>query len=404
MSTVSKLGSLCVALFGAAVTGQAAGKVRTIDGRELQGAVVVAANGDVTVSGETSNTVIRIDELVSFVSEGVEARNVRTEHRVWLRSGVDLPVKRLSGRAAADGKPPALLVELACGASLKLPLGALRAIRHGGLARPQPALFEQDLREPPANEDVIYAIGGGKSQRSLVTLTAVRERAIDFVLRGDEYEFGLGGLAGVVFGANTGFAPDRQARPRTVVVLTTGEQIEGKLLEVSERVRCRLDEGCVLDVPVSCLQELRVSSDKLVWLHDLQPHVEQTPAFDRVWPWHNNRSVAGPGFLLGGRRFDRGVGLVPRARLTYQLAGRFDVFEALIGIDDRGGPAAHAIFRVYVDGAQQFESEPMVLGGAPAEVLVELNRAKTLAIEVDFGKNYDLGDFCAFADARVLQK
>ena len=78
MSTVSKLGSLCVALFGAAVTGQAAGKVRTIDGRELQGAVVVAANGDVTVSGETSNTVIRIDELVSFVSEGVEARNVRT--------------------------------------------------------------------------------------------------------------------------------------------------------------------------------------------------------------------------------------------------------------------------------------------------------------------------------------
>ena len=103
MSTVSKLGSLCVALFSAAVTGQAAGKVRTIDGRELQGAVVVAANGDVTVSGETSNTVIRIDELVSFVSEGVEVRNVRTEHRVWLRSGVDLPVKRLSGRAAADG-------------------------------------------------------------------------------------------------------------------------------------------------------------------------------------------------------------------------------------------------------------------------------------------------------------
>ena len=265
-------------------------------------------------------------------------------------------------------------------------------------------MFEQDLRAPPANEDVIYAIGGGKSQRSLVTLTAVREQAIDFILRGDEYEFGLEGLAGVVFGVNTGFAPDRQARPRTVVVLTTGEQIEGKLLEVSERVRCRLDEGCVLDVPVSCLRELRISSDKLVWLHDLRPRVEQTPAFDRVWPWYNNRCVAGPGFLLGGQRFERGVGLVPRARLTYQLAGRFDVFEALIGIDDRGGPAAHAIFRVYVDGAREFESKPMVLGGAPAKVLVELNRAETLAIEVDFGKNYDLGDFCAFADARVLQK
>jgi len=76
----------------------------------------------------------------------------------------------------------------------------------------------------------------------------------------------------------------------------------------------------------------------------------------------------------------------------------------VIGIDDRGGPAAHAIFRVYVDDKQMFESKPKVLGGAPSKVRVELNRAKTLSIEVDFGKNYDLGDFCAFADARLLQK
>ena len=404
MSRLPNVGPVFVALLSAAVTAQAEGEVQTIDGRAFQGSFVVAANGEVTVRGESGDTVIGIEELVSFVPEGVRARNVRTEHRVWLRSGVDLPARRLSGRGPADGQPSTLLVGLPCGASIELPLSAVRAIRHGGLSRPQPALFERDLLEPPANEDVIYAIGGGKSQRSLVKLTAVRERSIDFVLRGDEYEFGLDGLAGVVFGENTGFAPDRQAGPRTSVILTTGEKLEGKLLEVGERVRCRLDEGCVLDVPVSSLRELRVSSDKLVWLNDLEPRVEQTPAFDRVWPWHNNRSVAGPGFLLGGHRYERGVGLVPRARLTYVIAGRFDVFEAVIGIDDRGGPAAHAIFRVYVDDKQMFESKPKVLGGAPSTVRVELNRAKTLSIEVDFGKNYDLGDFCAFADARLLQK
>jgi hypothetical protein len=188
------------------------------------------------------------------------------------------------------------------------------------------------------------------------------------------------------------------------VSLTTGERLEGRLLGLGERVRCRLDEGCVLDVPVERLHRLDVSSDKLVWLSDLAPKVEQTPAFDRTWPWYNNRSVAGPGFELAGKPYERGLGLVPRTRLTYDLGGRFDVFEALIGIDDRGGPAAHAVFRVHADGEQVFESAPMVRGQAPAALRVALNKAKTLTVEVDFGKNYDLGDFCAFADARVIQK
>ena len=41
---------------------------------------------------------------------------------------------------------------------------------------------------------------------------------------------------------------------------------------------------------------------------------------------------------------------------------------------------------------------------APQDLRVALNDATTLTIEVDFGKNYDLGDFCAFADARVVQQ
>ncbi|MFN3243040.1 MAG: NPCBM/NEW2 domain-containing protein [Planctomycetota bacterium] len=394
----------CGALLCAAAPAQATGTVRTIDGRALTGAVTVAEDGKVTVRGDDGETVIDVAELVTFEREGASARNVRVEHRVWLRSGTELPAKRLSGRAGGDGKPSMVIVQLPCAAKLELPISTVRAVRHGGLMRPQPTLFNQDLAEPPANEDLIYVVRDGQAQRSQVTVTAMREKAIDFLLRGDEYEFELDGLAGIVFGTNTGFAPNRQPRPRTVVALTTGERIEGKLLSMTDRVRCRLDEGCVLDVPISRLHKLEVSSDKLVWLADLQPKVEQTPAFDRTWPWHNNRSVAGPGFELAGQKFERGIGLVPHTRLTYALDGRFDVFEAMIGIDDRGGPAAHAIFRVHVDGKQVFESEPMLREQKPEALRVALDKAKTLTIEVDFGKNYDLGDFCAFANARVVQR
>jgi hypothetical protein len=395
---------LCCALLSVAVPGQARGIVRAVDGRVWTGSLTVTEAGRAEVATDEGKVELAVADIVSFEQEGTDVRSVRTEHQVWLRSGAVLPAKQLAGHAGSDGAPSMLVVQLPCEAVLELPLGVLRAVRHGGLMRPQPALFEQDLAAPPANEDVLYAVGKFKTQRSLVTFTAFTERTVEFLLRGDEYEFGTEGLAGVVFGQNTGFAPDRQARPRTALTLTTGERIEGRLLSLGEVVRCRLDEGCVLNVEVARLHRMEVASDKLIWLTDLTPKVEQTPAFDRTWPWYNNRSVAGPGFELAGKRYERGLGLVPRTRLTYDLGGRFDVLEALIGIDDRGGPAAHAVFRVHADGEQVFESAPMVRGQAPATLRVALNKAKTLTVEVDFGKNYDLGDFCAFADARVIQK
>ena len=93
-----------------------------------------------------------------------------------------------------------------------------------------------------------------------------------------------------------------------------------------------------------------------------------------------------------------------RSRLTFDLGGKYDVFEATIGIDERGGPQAHAIFRVLVDGKVAFDSGPVQRDSQAQVVRVELAKCQSLAIEADFGKNFDLGDLCAFADARLVQK
>lgn len=393
-----------LATLGAAQAQGPLGTVRTIADAVLHGRLTVDENGAAIVSADAGATRLEVAELMSFEREGAEQRHVEVQDRVWLRSGLELPARRILGVAGAGGAQPTLVAELPSGIAVSLPLSALRALRHGGTARPQPTLFPEDLAAPPANDDLIYVVKDGQTSRSAVTVTGFTQDRVDFRLRGEPYDFGLDGLAGVVFGVNTGFAPDRQPRPRTVVELTTGEQLEGRLLAVDTTVRCRLDEGAVVTVPLDKLYRLRVSSDRLVWLTELAPAVEQTPAFDRVWPWLIDRSNAGPGFELGGRHFDRGIGMVPRTRLTYDLGGRFDVFEAVIGIDDRGGPEAHAVFRVFVDGEQRFESAPMTRGKAPEPLRIPLERARSLALEVDFGKNYDLGDFCAFAAARVVQQ
>ncbi|MFK7739424.1 MAG: NPCBM/NEW2 domain-containing protein [Planctomycetota bacterium] len=397
---------LLFATFAASsLAGQVAGTASTIDGRELPGRLTVAADGVCQVlAADGGKTTFELAQLAGFERDDVEPRIVETEDRVWLRSGLELPAKKIKGRLAADGKPAVLLARLPSGLEVTLPISTVRAIRHGGLLRPRPTLFATDLAKPPANNDLLYVVKGGRAQRSSVAIQGLTSKAVEFKLRGDDYEFEIDGVAAVVFGANTGFAPNRQPQPRTVVSLTTGEKLEGKMLSLGESLRLRLDEGCELDVPLRNLHRLDVSSDKLVWLSKLEPKVEQTPAFDRVWPWHKNRTEGGPGFQLAGQSFERGIGLVPKTRLTYAVEGRYDVFEATIGIDDRGGPQAHAVFRVFVDGQQAFESEPMTRGMPPQELHVALNKAQTLAIEVDFGKNYDLGDFCAFADARIVQQ
>lgn len=380
------------------------GTARLIDGRSLTGALAVA-DGRATLVTTEGPVAFDLAEMTAFEAAQAIAVPIAADHRVWLRSGLELPVTRLTGVAGAPGKPAMVTIATPGGLVFDVPLTTVRAIRQGGKERPEPPLFAADLRQPPSSDDLIFVVKDGKAQRSVVTVKALTAERIDFLLRGDAFEFELAGLAGVVFGATTGFPPDRQPRPRTRVALTSGELLEGRLLTLAATgLQCRLDEGAVVDVPAARVLSLQVASDRLAWLTEMQPRVEQTPAFDRVWPWTVDRSPVGQGLVLGGKTFARGLCLVPRTRLTYDLGGRFDVFEATIGIDDRGGPEAHAILRVLVDDKVVFDSGPRTRGQAPETIRLELQKAKTLALEADFGKNYDLGDYCVFADPRVVQK
>ena len=397
------LAAVALAAVGVAQDG-VPGTARTIDGRSLEGSLVVA-DGRAVVTGTGAPVAMDLAELSSFIRAGVAAEPRPAASKLWLRSGMALPIVSFSGQPAAAGKPATVSVETPGGLRITVPLATVRALRHGGSERPEPALFAADLQQPPANEDLVYVVKGDQAQRSAVAVTAIGTDSIDFLLRGDAYDFALQGLTAVVFGANTGLAPDRQPMPRARLELITGEVLDGRLLRlVADRAECRLDEGIVVEVPTAVLLRIDVASDRVAWLSELKPQVEQTPAFDRVWPWTVDRSTAGPGFRIAGRTFQRGIGMVPRTRLTYDLGGRFDVFEAVIGIDDRGGPDANAVFRVFVDGKLAHESKAR-LRGQPAESLrIPLQKAKVLAIEADFGQNFDLGDHCVFADARVVQQ
>ncbi|MFO0311775.1 MAG: NPCBM/NEW2 domain-containing protein [Planctomycetota bacterium] len=394
------------AVLAAALGAQAGlpGRVRTIAGATFDGALAVA-DGAARVQTADGERRFDLAELAAFAPTGAASKPVAAPHRVWLRSGLDLPATALAGLPAANGVPARLVVTLPAGVDVAVPLAMVRALRHGGAERPEPALFAADRKQPLADADLLYVVRDGKAQRSAVTLRGFGASTVDFTLRGDEYEFATAGVAAVLFGDATGAAPDRQPKPRARLQLASGEALDGKLLALSaDGARLRLDEGVEVAVPAAAVFDLQMQSDRMVWLSDLQPKVEQTPAFDRVWLIGVDRTPAGKGLQLGGVAHARGLCLVPRARLTYDLGGRFDVFEAIVGIDDRAGPDAHALLRVLVDGVVVWDGGARTRGQQPEALRLELKKAKSLALEADFGRNYDLGDFCVFADARLVQQ
>ena len=379
-------------------------ELTTIDARVASGNVRVADDLVTLVQDDGTTLEAPLADILSVTRDISPDADEQARLNVWLRSGSRIPALKIAGNQAADGAAASITVDAASGARIRVPLSSVAAIR---VRSAEPRTFQSDRDDPALNLDYLYIVKDGEPQKFSVTVESIHDGKVHFDLRGSSYDFPMLGedsVAAMVFGKNTGAAPDRQSKPRVLMSLATGERIEGKLVSLDSKVRLRLDEGVDFEAPADQLQRLDVLSDKLTWLASLEPKAEQTAAFDRIWPWTVNASPAGPGIQLAGKSYSRGIVMVPRTRLLYELAGRYDVFEAIIGIDDRGGPQAHAIFRVLGDGKVLYESKPRVCGQAPSPIRIELNKCQVLAIEADFGKNFDLGDLCAFADARVLQR
>lgn len=379
--------------------------VRRIDGSEIQGSVAIAdGTVSVTPADAAPASFPLADVLAVEPRAPAAAPTAKAPITVWLRSGSSFPAVAATGTPATEQSPATVTFTLLSGGELTVQLRYIAAMRTRDV---EPRTFAADRKDPDKNLDYLYVVKDKAPQRFSVAIGSIHDGAVHFDLRGKAFDFPLLGedsTAAIVFGKNTGFAPDRQAKPRAAIATTAGERLEGKLLRLGSDLRLLLDEGTEVAVPSRFVQRIDVLSDKLTFLGAMQPKVEQTPAFDRLPEWTVDGSPVGPGILLGGVQHARGIVMMPRTRLVYDLGGRYDVFEATVGIDDRGGPQAHAILRVFVDGKLAFESEAMTRGKQPQKLQIELGKAAALAIEADFGLNYDLGDLCAFADARVVQR
>ena len=62
------------------------------------------------------------------------------------------------------------------------------------------------------------------------------------------------------------------------------------------------------------------------------------------------------------------------------------------------------MFRVKNGDKVLYESKAVTRQSEPLTIKVPITKVLQLTLEADFGKNFDFGDHCVFAEARVIKQ
>ena len=214
--------------------------------------------------------------------------------------------------------------------------------------------------------------------------------------------------------AAVAFSTELLARPRPKgayghLVMTGG----GRLALASARIDLdrRVLAGKTLfrtavEVPLDQVVALDLRQGRAVYLSDLAPRAsEHTPFLGVSWPLVKDGNVAGGGLRLAGSTHDKGLGVHSQSRLTYDLSGKYDWFEALVGLDDAGTRHGSARIQVLVDGKAQDLGWDKELSARdqPLALRIDVRNARALVLVVGFGARGDIGAHVDWADARLIK-
>jgi hypothetical protein len=117
----------------------------------------------------------------------------------------------------------------------------------------------------------------------------------------------------------------------------------------------------------------------------------------------NGSESAGDGAPLsvGGRGFERGIGLHAPSLIFVRLGGTCQRFTAGVGVDDGGGSRGSAQFRVVADDEQLWESPIMLATSLPARVEVGLEGKRWMRLEVTTGDDGPEGDWADWLEPEL---
>ena len=192
-----------------------------------------------------------------------------------------------------------------------------------------------------------------------------------------------------------------------------GSKIRGVITELAdEEVTVLLSAATKIELPVAAVKRIEVDSENLVYLSGLSPKsVEQKTIFAFQRTWQSDASIEGNpislafGLASGNRtvkQFAKGLGMQSWSRIEFANEKGYTRFQATVGIDAETRGRGDCIVEVVSDGITLLSQRVTALED-PIEVDVDVSGMDAIALVVDPGEEFDLGDHVDWAEARFVK-
>jgi hypothetical protein len=207
-----------------------------------------------------------------------------------------------------------------------------------------------------------------------------------------------------VLGVVIALAAPETRLPRCTFHLNDGSILGGDLVSLDGgKAQIQMAGNSRIEVAWDSVLRVIVRSSRVIYLSDLKPaEVKQQAFVTLVRPWQRDRSITGKPLTIGGKTFDKGIGVQSQAELTFDLPDEYDVLAATIGIDADALGKGDCLFEVLLDGQKLF-SERVRGSDPPKEIQVPVARGKQVSLVVLPGADLDLADHADWADVRLLK-
>lgn len=205
-------------------------------------------------------------------------------------------------------------------------------------------------------------------------------------------------------------------RPRSRIQLRDGTMLPCEIVSLEGgKLSMRHKTLGSRTIDVSELIGIDFFGGRAVYLSDLEPAAikeECGTLFRLKMPFRRDSSVVGTPLSMRGKTYRKGLGVHSYSLLEYDIAGDYQRFRAVIGLDDTAYPESgdpnvgKALFRVFRDGEKIFE-RAMSWKDEPVSIDLPVRGARRLALEVDYGGDagcFDLAlDRANWAEARLVR-
>ncbi len=384
--------------------------VATAEGKTLTGPLRELKADWSLHAGDAAETRLAPGDWLGLRREGRKLPPLPSGPHLLLVNGDRIPCDglRLDGETLVFKHP-----DLADGKESRVPLSAVSVV---WLAAPEnidfPDRYRRTLATGARPRDRVVLRNGDVLEGVLNALTA---KLVEVEVDKKVVEVPPGKVAAVALGTDIVNALKPKGVYARVVLLGDGRTNGTRLSLASagcadgRTLEGKTVFGSSLRVPLERVAALDVYQGRATYLSDLKPsRFEFTPYLGDggpAWPLVVDGSVANRDLRLGGSTYDKGIGLHSHSRVTYDLAGAYRRFEALVGLDDETGREGSVRVRVLADGKvlDLGADRALTARTGPLAVNVAVAGVKELTLEVDFGQRGDVQDHVNWCDARLVK-